>query len=76
MFALTNDQFKKCCYNFRHNELFDPVLLDDRDELSNIVTVVKYDDETILLQRVDKNGWTYNKVSNKDFLKRKGVIVR
>ena len=67
---LTQQQLRKSIYNYHHSDIFDHVLLDDREENGRIVTVLKYDEETILIQVIN-NGEdiTCNKYPNEVFLK-------
>lgn len=71
MIELTKTQHDECCRIFFQKDIFDfdPVLLDERDDNGNILTVLKYDEETILIQSLTSKGvFTYNKIPNEEFL--------
>lgn len=68
---LTREQLKESVYNFYHNDPFDHVLLDERDPDGNITTVLRYDEETIMVQKIDGNNadsFSYKKYPNETFL--------
>lgn len=68
---LTREQLKESIYNFYHNDPFDHVLLDERDLDGNITTILRYDEETIMVQKVDGNNadsFSYKKYPNETFL--------
>lgn len=54
--TVTKEQFDATVDAFEHNELFDPLLLDERAPDGSILTVTLYDDESILLQQIDTKG--------------------
>lgn len=68
---LTQQQLKESIYNFYHNDPFDHVLLDERDPEGNIITVLRYDEETIMVQEINGNipdSFSYKKYPNEIFL--------
>lgn len=68
---LTKRQHQEALYNYFNNDIFDHVLLDDRAEDGTITTVVRYDEETILIQRIKpdiENELSYTKCSLDEFL--------
>lgn len=68
---LTRKQLKESVYNFYHNDPFDHVLLDERDPDGNITTVLRYDEKTIMVQKIDGNNadsFSYKKYPNETFL--------
>ena len=68
---LTYQQLEESIYNYHHNDIFDHILLDEREPDGNIVTVVKYDEDTILVQIIDnmKDGQIYVKTyPNEQFM--------
>lgn len=68
---LTEKQHQEALYNYFNNDIFDHVLLDDRAEDGTITTVVRYDEETILIQRIKpdiENELSYTKCSLDEFL--------
>lgn len=71
---LTSEQHEECLYNFYNNDVFDQVLLDERDLDGTITTVVKYDEETILIQKIVDGEFDYEKISNEDFIKAGRVL--
>lgn len=59
--VVTREQFDATVDAFENNEVFDPVLLDERMPDGSIITVLLYDDESIMLQRISEEGdFTYN----------------
>ena len=54
--TVTKEQFDATVDAFEHNELFDPLLLDERAPDGSITTVTLYDDESILLQKISVKG--------------------
>lgn len=68
---LTERQYQEALYNYFNNDIFDHVLLDDRAEDGTVTTVVRYDEETILIQRIKpdiENELSYTKCSLDEFL--------
>jgi len=68
MSRLTAEQFKESVYNYYHNDPFDHVLLDDRDINGRITTVIRYDEDTILIQIIEKGVIDTKKLPNEEFL--------
>lgn len=69
---LTRQQHDEAVYNFYHNDCFDHVLLDERMPDGTIVTVVRYDEETVIVWRREPeahNEFPYKKYSNQEFLR-------
>ena len=66
--TVTKEQFDATIYAFENNELFDPLLLDERAPDGSILTVTLYDDESILMQQIDTKGdLEYNIVPDAEY---------
>lgn len=65
---ITREQFDMTVEAFEANEVFDPVLLDERNPDGSITTVLLYDDESIMLQRISEEGdFTYNIIPDGEY---------
>ncbi len=66
--TVTKEQFDSTVIAFENNELFDPLLLDERAPDGSITTVTLYDDESVLLQKIDTKGvLQYNIVPDAEY---------
>jgi len=74
MLQLTRAQYEESVDRFYHNSPFDHLLLDERTPEGNIVTVLRYDEETILMQTIENGDLNIYKISNADFLRNANQI--
>lgn len=66
--TVTKEQFDATVLAFENNELFDPLLLDERAPDGSITTVTLYDEESIMLQKINTKGdLQYNIVPDAEY---------
>lgn len=65
--TVTKDQFIQSVDAFKNNDPFDHVLVDERTPEGEIVTILVYDEESILIQKIFEKGLEYNIVPIEEY---------
>lgn len=65
---LTSQQYKECMDVYNNKDPFEHLLLDEREPNGRIITVLEYDEETIMIQTVVNGEFDYIKIPLEEFI--------
>ena len=71
--TVTKDQFNESIAVLKAHaadieSLFDPILLDERSPDGTVTTIIEYDADSIMIQRIDNKGFEYNVVPRNEYI--------